>query len=76
MKTPMLIIAIIVGLIAAYVGYSYLNQPMPMSDRIDNTVGELGNGNIGEAADEASNSTVGEKLNDDLQDATQPGAAQ
>ena len=76
MKIPMILIAVLVGLIVAYLGYNYLNQPQPMSDRIDNTLNELGNGNVGEAADEAGNSTIGEKINDDVKDATQPGAAQ
>lgn len=76
MKIPLILIAVLVGLIAAYAGYNYLNQPLPMSDRIDNTVNELGNGNIGEAADEAGNSTVGDKINDEVKDATQPATAQ
>lgn len=72
MRIPIILIAIIVGLIAAYVGYAYLNQPQPMSDRIDNTVTELGAGNFGEAADEASNATIGDKISDDVQDITTP----
>jgi uncharacterized membrane protein (DUF106 family) len=76
MRIPVIIIAIIVGLIAAYVGYNYMNQPQPMSERIDNTATQLGNGNLGEAVDEAGNATKGEKLQDDLKDATQPPAAQ
>lgn len=76
MKTPVILVAIIVGLIAAYLGYNYMNQPQPLSDRIDNTVTELGNGNVGEAADEAGNATMGDKITDEVKDVTQPAAAQ
>ena len=72
MKTPVILISIVVGLIAAYVGYSYMNQPQPMSNRIDNTATQIGNGDVGEALDEAGNATMGDKLKDDIKDVTQP----
>ena len=75
MRTPVLIAAIVVGLIAAFIGYSYMQQPRPLSDRIDSSIDQLGNGNLGEAGDELGNQTQGEKIMDDVNDATAPATA-
>lgn len=69
MKPMGIIIAVVVAVLLVFIGYSYLNQPQPMSERIDNAAGELGNGNVGEAFNELGNETRGEKLSDDLSDA-------
>lgn len=75
MRTPVIIAAIVVGLIAAFVGYSYMQQPRPLSDRLESGVDQLGQGNLGEAAQEVGNETQGEKLQDDLNDLTTPAPA-
>lgn len=72
MRAPVIIAAIVVGLIAAFVGYNYMQQPRPLSDRLESGIDQLGEGNIGEAAQEVGNETQGEKLKDDLNDLTQP----
>ena len=69
MKPMGIIIAVVVAVLVVFVGYSYLNQPQPMSERLDNAGTELGNGNVGEAFDELGNETRGDKLSDDLNDA-------
>ena len=75
MRTPVIIAAIVVGLIAAFVGYSYMQQPRPLSDRLESGIDQLGNGNVGEAMQEVGNETQGDKLKDDLNDLTQPASA-
>ncbi len=69
MKPIGIIIAVVVAVLIAFIGYNYMNQPQPMSERIDNATTELGNGNIGEALDEAGNETRGDKVTEDLNDA-------
>ncbi|RYG61360.1 MAG: hypothetical protein EON60_03855 [Alphaproteobacteria bacterium] len=75
MRAPVIIAAIVVGLIAAFVGYNYMQQPRPLSDRLESGVDQLGEGNLGEAAQEVGNETQGEKLKDDLNDMTTPEPA-
>ncbi|RYG61488.1 MAG: hypothetical protein EON60_03365 [Alphaproteobacteria bacterium] len=75
MRAPVIISAIVVGLIAAFVGYNYMQQPRPLSDRLESGVDQLGAGNLGEAAQEVGNETQGEKLQDDLNDMTTPEPA-
>ena len=65
-------LAVIIGLIVAYAGYNYLQQPRPLGDRIDDTVGELKQGNLGNAVDEAGSATNGEKINTEIDHATSP----
>jgi hypothetical protein len=69
MKPIGIIIAVILAVLIVFIGYNYLNQPQPMSERLDNAAGALGNGNLGEALDEAGNETRGDKITDDLNDA-------
>lgn len=79
MKTPVIIVAIIVGLIAAYVGYSYMNHERTAGERLDGTMHEISQGNLGEAVDEASSRTNGDKIQEDLndaKDAVTPASAQ
>ncbi len=72
MRPPVIIAAIIVGLIAAFVGYNYMQQPRPLSDRLESGIDRLGEGNVGEAVQEVGHQTQGEKLKDDLHDLTTP----
>jgi hypothetical protein len=72
MRTPVIIAAIVVGLIAAFIGYNYMQQPRPLSDRLEGGIDQIGQGNLGEAADEVGNETQGEKLTDDVQDVISP----
>lgn len=72
MRTPVIIAAIVVGLIAAFIGYNYMQQPRPLSDRLESGIDELGKGNVGEAADEVGNQTQGDKITDDVKDAVSP----
>lgn len=76
MKISTVIIAVVVGLVAAFAGYTYLNQPRPMSDRLGGGADELAHGNFGKAADEVGDRTNGDKLSTDVKDATQPPANQ
>lgn len=69
MKPAVILIAVLIGAVAAYVGYTYMNTERPLSDRLESTIDAAGQGNLGEAADEAGNTTYGDKLNDDLKDA-------
>ena len=72
MRTPVIILAVIVGLVAAFVGYNYMQQPRPLSDRLESGVDQLGAGNLGEAANEVGNETQGEKITEDVQDVISP----
>lgn len=69
MKPAGILIAIVVAVLIVFIGYTYLNQPQPMSERFDNAASQLGNGNLGEAVDEMGNETRGDKLTDDMNDA-------
>lgn len=69
MNVPTLVIALVIGILAAFGAYMYLRQPEPAGERLDNAVDQLKRGNLGEAGDELNNETRGDKLRDDLQDA-------
>lgn len=71
MKPMGIIIAVVVAVLLVFIGYTYLNQPQPMSERLDNAGAQLGNGNVGEAFDELGNETRGDKLTDDMNDASE-----
>jgi len=70
-KTPIILLAVIVGALLVIIAYGYLSQPQPMSERFDNAASELGDGNIGNALDQMDNQTVGEQIGDNIEDAAQ-----
>lgn len=71
MKPMGIIIAVVVAVLVVFIGYTYMSQPQPMSERLDHAGTALGNGNVGEAFEEMGHETRGDKITDDINDAAE-----
>jgi hypothetical protein len=67
-----MMIYVVLAVVVGWLAYGYFNGPKPLGERLDRAASELRDGEGGKALESLRNSTRGEQLEDDVQDAVAP----
>lgn len=67
-----MVLVVIVAMVVGWLAYGYFQTPTPVGERFDRAASALQDGEGGRALESLGNSTRGEQLQDDVQDAVAP----
>lgn len=68
-KNMAALLILVLAVIAGVMVYQQMNQPRTLGDRMDDAMGSLEQGDLGQAVDDLNNRTPAEQMGDAINDA-------